>query len=257
MSFFKDLYNYRELLKTNIKKEIRGKYKGAWLGIVWSYLNPLLMLAVYTFVFGYIMKVDIPHYPVYLFVGLTPWNFFVSSVSQSSLSVVSNAGIIKKVYFPRTIIPISNVTANVVNFLISSLIVFAFLLISGVGLSWHILLFPIILFIQYILLLAIAFIVSALTVFARDLEHIISVILMAGFYATPIVYDISQVPAAFQPLLKLNPMSSILESYRDVLFYHRMPNFKQLGIVFIVSVILFIIGHAIFVKLEKYFVEEL
>lgn len=255
--FLANLYKYRELLKTNIQKEIRGKYKGAWLGIIWSYLNPILMLAVYTFVFSIIMKVEIENYSSYLFVGLMPWSFFTATVSQSCLSVIVNGGIIKKVYFPREIIPLSTVTANVVNFLISMIIVLGFLLISGVGISWHILFFPVVLAVQYILLLGIAFILSSITVFARDLEHIVSVILMAGFYATPIVYDLNSVPPRFLKILKLNPMSSIIQSYRDILFYHRLPNMKMLGIVALASFILFAIGYKLFKHLEKSFVEEL
>lgn len=255
--FLANLYKYRELLKTNIQKEIRGKYKGAWLGIIWSYLNPILMLAVYTFVFSIIMKVQIENYSSYLFVGLMPWSFFTATVSQSCLSVIVNGGIIKKVYFPREIIPLSTVTANVVNFLISMIIVLGFLLISGVGISWHILFFPVVLAVQYILLLGIAFILSSITVFARDLEHIVSVILMAGFYATPIVYDLNSVPPRFLKFLKLNPMSSIIQSYRDILFYHRLPNMKMLGIVALASLILFAIGYKIFKHLERSFVEEL
>lgn len=255
--FIKNLYKYRELLKTNIQKEIRGKYKGAWLGIVWSYLNPILMLAVYTFVFSIIMKVQIENYSAYLFVGLMPWTFFTSTVSQSCLSVIVNGGIIKKVYFPREIIPLSTVAANVVNFLISMIIVLGFLLISGVGVSWHIILFPVVLFIQFILLLGIAFILSSITVFARDLEHIVSVILMAGFYATPIVYDLNSVPPKFLTFLKLNPMSSIIQGYRDILFYHQLPNMKMLGIVAIASFILLALGYKLFKHLEKSFVEEL
>lgn len=255
--FLANLYKYRELLKTNIQKEIRGKYKGAWLGIIWSYLNPILMLAVYTFVFSIIMKVQIENYSSYLFVGLMPWSFFTATVSQSCLSVIVNGGIIKKVYFPREIIPLSTVTANVVNFLISMIIVLGFLLISGVGISWHILFFPVVLAVQYILLLGIAFILSSITVFARDLEHIVSVILMAGFYATPIVYDLNSVPPRFLKFLKLNPMSSIIQSYRDILFYHRLPNMKMLGIVALASLILFAIGYKLFKHLEKSFVEEL
>lgn len=255
--FFANLYKYRELLKTNIQKDIRGKYKGAWLGIIWSYLNPILMLAVYTFVFSIIMRVEIENYSSYLFVGLMPWTFFTATVSQSCLSVIVNGGIIKKVYFPREIIPLSTVTANVVNFLISMIIVVGFLLISGVGISWHILFFPIVLLVQYLLLLGIAFILSAITVFARDLEHIVSVILMAGFYATPIVYDLNSVPPKFAFLIKLNPMSSIIQSYRDILFYHRLPSMKMLGIVAFASLILVALGYKIFKKLERSFVEEL
>lgn len=257
MRLFNDLYKYRELLNNNVKKEIRGKYKGAWLGILWSYLNPLLMMLVYSFVFKVVMKIDIPNYTVYLMTGLIPWNFFTTSVSQSATSIIVNGGIMKKVYFPREIIPISTVTANLVNFLISCLIILVFLFASGVGISIYILFFPLVLFIQYILQIAIAFIVSSITVYARDLEHIIGVLLMAGFYATPIVYSMEMLPPKFKILLSLNPVAHLITAYRDILFAKKMPNLKMLGIVFLASLLLLYIGYLIFKRLERKFVEEL
>lgn len=257
MSLFKNLYEYRELLSTSVKKEIRGKYKGAWLGILWSYLNPLLMLVVYSFVFSIIMRVQIENYSMYLFTALIPWNFFVTSISQGSLSVISNGSILKKVYFPREIVPIASVTANTVNFMISCLIIFFFLAVTGVGFSIYILFLPLIILIQYILLLGIVFFVSSMTVYARDLEHIISVILMAGIYATPIFYTMEMVPDKFKKFIALNPMTHIINSYRDVMFYKRMPNMKLIGIMFVVSTIILILGYSYFKKTEKSFVEEL
>jgi ABC-2 type transport system permease protein len=253
----RELFQYRELLKTNIKKEIRGKYKGAWLGVVWSYLNPLLMLMVYSFVFSKIMRIDIPNYTMFLFTALIPWTFFTTTVSQGSDSIVVNGGILKKVYFPREIIPISVVTSNVVNFMFSSIIMFFFILITGLGFSWYILLFPVILLIQYLLLLGITFILSAITVYIRDLQHIIGVVLMAMFYATPIVYSLDMAPESFKFLLLLNPMTSIINGYRDILFYKQLPNMTYLAIIFVVSILLIYLGLMIFKKLQKNFAEEL
>jgi len=256
MTLIKNLYQYRELLKTNIQKEIRGKYKGAWLGVIWSFLNPLLMLAVYAFIFPLIMGRDIPNYPIFLMVALLPWNFFTTTIASSSFSVISNGNILKKVYFPREIIPISVVASCVVNFLISCLIMVIFLLGSGVGISIHALLFPVILVIETILLLGCALFLSSATVYVRDLEHIVNVIIMALFYATPVVYSLDMLPAKYQAIIMLNPMTSIINAYRDVLFYHKLPNFTHLGIVFVVSVIIFTIGLLTFKKLEKNFAEE-
>ena len=257
MTVFKDLYKYRELLRTSVKKEIRGKYKGAWLGVLWSYLNPILMLIVYSFVFSKIMKIEIENYSMFLFTALIPWTFFTVSISQGSLSTVANGNLMKKVYFPREIIPISSVTANSVNFLISSLIVLVSLIVSGVGLSAYALFFPLILVIQYILILGITFITSSLTVYARDLEHIISVFLMALFYATPIVYSLDMIPDQYKFIMNLNPMAPIIQGYRDILFYQKLPNFGSLGIVFAISTIILLIGYVLFKRFEKNFVEEL
>lgn len=253
----KDLYSYRELLKTNVKKEIRGKYKGAWLGIIWSYLNPLLMLLVYSLVFSQILRINIPNYTMFLFTALIPWNFFTTTISQGADAVVSNGNILKKVYFPREILPISVVTSNVVNFLISCIIMIFFILITGIGISKYILFFPLILLIQYILLLGITFIISAITVYVRDLEHIIGVFLLAMFYATPIVYSIEMVPKSLKFLISLNPMTLIIGAYRNILFYQKMPYLKDLGIIALASLILLFLGIYIFKKLQKRFAEEL
>ncbi len=257
MDIFKRLYNYRELLKTNIKKEIRGKYKGAWLGVLWSYLNPLLMLIVYSIVFSKIMRIDIPNYTMFLFTALIPWTFFTQTVSQGSFSVVANGNILKKVFFPREIIPISVVTSNLINFLISCIIMTFFIIVTGLGLTWCAVLFPVVLLAQYLLLLGITLITSALTVYVRDLEHIITVLLTMLFYGTPIVYSIEMVPESMKWLIYANPMTSIINAYRDILFYKQMPDLFNLVLIIGISLFLLFIGLGVFRKLQKGFAEEL
>ena len=194
MNVFERIYNYRELLKSNVKKEIRGRYKNSILGVLWSFLNPLLQLAVYSVIFGALLAGSDPTYHIYICVALIPWTYFTTAITQSAFTVIGNGDIVKKVYFPREILPISVVTSGAVNFLISSIIIVAFVLAAGMGLSKYIILYPFILLVQYILLLGIGFIVSAITVYVRDLEHIIGIILMAAFYGTPIVYKLEQLP---------------------------------------------------------------
>lgn len=257
MNVFKEIYNYRELLKTNIKKEIRGKYKGSWLGVLWTFLNPLLMLAVYAFVFPYILRVNVDNYTIFMIVALIPWNFFTTAIQSGTGSVVANGNILKKVYFPREIIPISITTSQLVNFLITCIIMAVFIIFSGVGFSVHALLFPLLILIQYILILGLTFILSALTVFVRDIDHFVSVILMLGFYATPIVYQGEMLPKKFQIFLKLNPMAQLVEAYRSILYYHRLPDMTMLVVWGLGSVALLVVGYLIFKKLEKSFVEEL
>ena len=257
MNVFKDLYKYRELLKTNIKKEVRGKYKGSWLGIMWTFLNPLLMLAVYAFVFPYILRVNVENYTIFMIVALIPWNFFTMAVTTGTSSVTINGNILKKVYFPREIIPISVTTSQLINFLITCLIMFVFIIFSGIGFSVHILLLPVIILIQYILVLALNFVLSAVTVFVNDLAHFVQVAMTLGFYATPIVYLPSMLPEQFQWAMKINPMAVLVEAYRAILYYHEMPNLKWLIIWGVLSLLLLIIGYIIFKKLEKTFVEEL
>ena len=257
MNIFKKIYNYRELLKTNVKKEIRGRYKNSFLGVLWSFLNPLLQLLVYSVIFGALLAGGDKTYHIYICVALIPWTYFTTAITQSSFTIIGNGDIIKKVYFPREILPISVVTSGAVNFVIATLIILAFVIFSEVGLSWYIVLYPFILLIQYILLLGIGFIVSAVTVYFRDLEHIIGVILMAAFYGTPIVYRLSDLPANLQVIMQLNPMTHLINAYRDIFYYHQMPDMKILLILLGGAVLLTIIGYFIFKKLQKGFAEEL
>ena len=257
MNIFKKIYNYRELLKTNVKKEIRGRYKNSILGVMWSFLNPLLQLAVYAVIFGALLAGGDNTYHIYICVALIPWTYFTTAITQSAFTVIGNGDIIKKVYFPREILPISVVTSGAVNFMISTIIILAFVLVAGLGITKYILLYPVILLIQYILLLGIAFIVSSITVYFRDLEHIIGIILMAAFYGTPIVYKLEQLPPNLQMIMQLNPMTHLINAYRDIFYYQQMPNMKILGGLFVGAVILLIVGYFVFKKLQKGFAEEL
>lgn len=256
IQMFRNLYEYRELLKTNVQKEIRGKYKGAWLGVLWSLLNPVLLLLVYSIIFPYILKIQIPNYTMYLCTALLPWTAFTSTISQGTFSVVASGNIVKKVYFPREVLPISVVTSGIVNFLITSIVMFLFLIFGGLGLTPYALLFPLIVILQYLIMLAITFILSALTVYVRDLEHLVSIALMVLFYATPIVYTMDSIPASLAWVLNLNPMTHVVTAYRDILYYQQMPNWGNLAIVFGITLIVFVAGYYIFKRLERNFAEE-
>lgn len=252
----KDLYNYRELFKSNIKKEIRGKYKGSFLGVLWSFVNPLLSVLVYAIVFPLILKSSQDNYVTFLIVGILPWTWFVTTVNQGTFCVLANAGIIKKVYFPREILPISVVTSGMVNFLISCLIICLFLIFSGLWFSWYILLLPLIIAIQYILSLAIIFITSAINVYIRDLEYIINFFVNMLFYATPILYSSDIIPEKMRWIVDVNPMAILINGYRDILFNKTLPDMYSLGILLISSLLLLFFGIKIFRKLEKGFAEE-
>lgn len=257
MNIFKNLYNYRELLKTNVQKEIRGKYKNSFLGVLWSFLNPLLQICVYALVFPLILKNDQPNYVIFLCVALIPWTFFTSCIQQSASTMLQNGNIIKKVYFPREILPISVVTSGTINFLISTIIIFAFLIIFGLGITKYVLYFPIVLIIQYLLQLGISLILSSVTVYLRDLEHLIGVALQLLFYATPIVYAAESIPEDFKFIIEYNPMTYIIDGYRNIFYNQTSPDMLALGILFVISIALCIVGYLIFNKLQKGFAEEL
>lgn len=256
MNLFKRLYDYRELFKSNIKKEIRGKYKGSFLGILWSFINPLLQVFVYSIVFSYVMRVQIDNYLVYVVCGIIPWTFFTTSINQGNVTIRSNASIIKKVYFPREILPISVVASGLVNFAISCLIILIFVIGGGLGITWHIVFLPVIAILQTMLTLGIVFITSSINVYVKDLEYIVQFLLNMAFYATPILYNIEIFPTSLRWVLNLNPLAHMVNAYRDIFMYHQCIAIFSWIYMIAVSFLLFLIGYLIFNKLQKGFAEE-
>ena len=257
MEVFKNLYNYRELLKTSVKKEVRSKYKNSFLGVMWSFLNPLLQIVVYAIIFSLILKNKQENYAIFLCCGIIPWTFFSIAINKSAFTLIENGNIIKKVYFPREIIPISVVTAETINFLISTLIIIGFTVIGGIGISKFILFYPIILGVQYVIILAFSFIVSSICVYFRDLQHFIGIILQLLFYAAPIVYSQDAIPTEYQWILKYNPMTYIINAYRDIFYYQKLVNFMPLIILFVIGILTCVVNYKIFYKLQKGFAEQL
>ncbi len=254
---FKNLYNYRELLKTSVKKEVRSKYKNSFLGVLWSFLNPLLQIAVYGIVFSLILKNPMEHYTVFLCCGLIPWTFFSAAINKAAFTFIENGNIIKKVYFPREIIPISVVTGEAVNFLISTTIILGFVIFSGMGLSRYMIFYPLIFITQYLVILAISLIISSVCVYLRDLQHFIGIALQLLFYAAPIVYAPSSIPAEYQWILKYNPMTYIINAYRSIFYSHSMIELKPLFIVLAIAIVGCVVGYLIYSKLQKGFAEQL
>lgn len=254
---FKNLYQYRELLKTSVKKEVRGKYKNSFLGVIWSFLNPLLQIAVYAIVFPLILRNNQDNYVIFLCCGLIPWTFFATSINRSAFSFIENGNILKKVYFPREIIPISVVTSEAINFLISTIIIIGFVIFGGLGITKYVILYPFVLIIQYFIVLAISFVLASICVYLRDLQHFVGVALQLLFYAAPIVYAPSTIPENFQWILKFNPMTYIINAYRDIFYNQTMIEIKPLLIVFAIAVVGCILGYMIFNKLQKGFAEQL
>ena len=257
LNVFKNLYNYRELLKTNVKKEIRGKYKNSFLGVLWSFLNPLLQIAVYAIVFPLILRNTQENYVIFLCCGLIPWTFFSTTISRAAFTLIENGNILKKVYFPREILPLSVVTSETVNFLISTFIILGFVIFGGLGISKYVIFYPLILLAQYLILIAIALVVSSISVYIRDLQHLIGVVLQLLFYAAPIVYEPKSIPENFAWILNINPMTYIINGYRNIFYNQTMPELKPLFILIASSIVACIIGYLIFNKLQKGFAEQL
>lgn len=258
MKLLDQLYQYRELLKSNVKKDIRGKYKGSFLGVLWSFLNPVLMITVYFIVFSVIIKNTQKNYLLYLTTGLIPWIYFSNSINMGLSALTSNAGIIKKVYFPREILPISIVTSGLVNFIISGIIVIVMIIIYRIPFTVQFAIIPIIVVAQYMMTLGAVLILSVINVYFRDMEYIMGFILNLIFYGTPILYSIdSFAGTVIYKIIMLNPMTHVINGYRYILM--GIGNVRALDIAFLTlfSFSVLCIGLYVFNKLEKGIAEEL
>lgn len=258
MKTIKEIYEYRTMISSLIQRDLRGRYKGSVLGFAWTFLNPLLQLAVYTLVFSTIMRAGIEDYYLFLFVALIPWIFFNASVSGGAGCILSQKEMVKKIYFPREVLPIAHVTCQFVNMLLSLVVVFCVLLISGKGISFNAIVYlPLVMVAEYLLAISITMIISAITVYLRDLEHIVAIIIMAWQYLTPILYPVEMVPEKLMPFFNLNPMTPIIIAYRDILYYKEVPELQTLLHGFLFSIILLFVGWCMFGKLKRHFVEEM
>ena len=258
MSRLKEIYEYRLMITSLVKRDLRGKYKGSVLGFMWNFVNPLLQLLVYNMVFSIIMKAGVEKFYLYLFVGLIPWLFFSAAITGGSTCIIAQKDLIKKIRFPREIIPISFVTSQFVNMILSFIVVILVSVISGVRPTiGGILCLPVIMLVEYLMALGIALISSSLTVYFRDLEHILAIIAMAWLYATPICYPEEMVPAEYLPIYRLNPVTPIVNAYRDVLYWGRTPDLRTLLLAVLIGLVTVVLGILIFGRLQRRFAKEL
>lgn len=254
----REIWNYRQMIFSLVKRELRGRYKGSLLGFFWTFLNPLLQLVVYTIVFSVIMRAGIEKYYLFLFVALIPWIMFSTSVAGGCSCVLNQKDMVTKIYFPREVLPIAHVTTAMINMLYSFIVVFIVVIASGVTIQpLAILCLPVIVIVEYILSIGIALIVSSLTVFFRDLEHIMGIVVMSWQFLTPVMYSVDQVPEELSPIFQLNPMTQIITAYRDVLYYGSVPHIGTLSVAFMWGIVSVIFGFIIFQTLQRRFAEEL
>lgn len=263
----KEIWEYRQMIISLVRKDLRGRYKGSVLGFMWTFINPLFQLIIYSIVFTKFLKPGGENAPdkyyLFLFVALIPWLFFSASITGGASSVIAQKDLVKKIYFPREVLPISYVTSCFVNMLFCFVIVFATVFVAGIKLSpLGLLCLPIVMIVEYLLALGIAMITSAITVYFRDLEHILGIVSMAWMYLTPIVYSqdlISNLGNKYIQfiLLHVNPMTSIISAYRKILYYGEVPQLYTLLEAFILGVVFLVAGFAIFNKLKRHFAEEM
>lgn len=250
-------FSYRELLFNLARREITQRYKQSILGYFWVILNPLFQLLVLSFVFSTIFRVSsfsVP-YIIFLMVGLLPWNFFSSSLSSASNALVGNSSLITKIYFPREILVYGTILAKIVDFLYSCLVLIPFFLYFHIILNWQVLWVIPIFLIQLIFTAALSLLISSFNLFYRDIQYLLNLIISLWFYLTPILYPVEQFPEKYRFIFSLNPMSVIINAYRQTVLGGGAPNLNSLGIAAITSIFFYIIAYLIFKKSEGEFAD--
>lgn len=252
-----EVVRYRELIRNLIARDLKVRYRNSALGFIWCLGNPLLMMTVFTVVFTILMPNGIEKYPVFILCALLPWNFFSTALMDSVNSIVGNAHLIKKVYFPREILPLSVVLSNLVNFLLALIVLFAMLFVFRVSLTPWALLLPAVIFIQVLFTTGLAFILSTLNVFYRDTGIIMEAVMLAWFFLTPVFYRIEDlVPQYARLMYWVNPMASLISSYRIILYHGASPAFDFLIRTLITALTFLVLGYLFFAHYSRVFGEE-
>jgi lipopolysaccharide transport system permease protein len=253
---FRELYLYRGLLFSLVQRELKARYRGSVLGFFWTFLNPMLHMLVYTLLFGVILKNQIVDYPYFMFVGLLPWIWFTSSVSAGASAISDRRDLLTKVRFPAQVLPSTVVVTNLVNYVLSLPLVVILGAIFGVRPTWHLLLFPLVVATQFIFTMAVVYVLSAINVTFRDLQHIVSNLLMMWFFLTPILYKASTIPERFQTLaLYGNPMAVLITSYQAIFYEHRLPAAAPLAALLLGSFALLWLASRLFEARREEFAE--
>lgn len=265
----RELIEYRDLVRNLVGRDLKVRYKNSFLGFFWSLLNPLAMMVVFTVVFTIMLpNSGLERFPVFVLCALLPWNLFSSSVMTSIHSIVGNAHLIKKVYFPREVLPLSTVLANLVNFLLALIVLFAMMFALRTPLTRWALLLPVIIFIQLIFTLGLAFFLSTVNVFYRDTPMIMDVAMLAWFFLTPVFYPITILPHYYRTPFGfsldiqrlayiLNPMASLIASYRVILYHGAPPALDFLFRTLVTALAFLVGGYLVFLRYSRVFAEEL
>lgn len=269
-----DSFRYRYLLQHLVRRDLKVRYRNSILGVLWSLFNPLLMMLVFTLVFSRLMpNTSLRSYAIFVLVGLLPWQFFTGTMLSGTTSVTNGAPMIRKVYFPRELLPTSAVFSNLVNFLMAGVVLVIFLYLAGIGLSVYALWVPVLLVIQMLLMLGLVLITSAVNVFYRDVMMILDVVLLAWFFLTPVVYPLEWLSTeqtvmgvTFQPAVVMrwfNPMASIIDGYRTVL-WGTLDSSGPVSMdpiyllrTFVTGAIIFVVGYLLFTRYQHIFAEKL
>ncbi len=262
-----ELFRFRDLVYNLVLRELKARYKNSFLGFFWSLLNPLAMMLVFTVVFTVFMPNNsIDKFPLFILCGLLPWQYFTAGVMSSINAVTSNANLVKKVYFPRAVLPLATVLANLIHFLLALLILFAAAFLYRVPLSPWIWMLPLVILIQTCFILGLAFILSTLNVFYRDTLMVMDVVILAWFFLTPVFYPIDILPQSYEVLgyslnvhrlmYILNPMASLISAYRDLLYWGYRTDLDFFLRTALTALLILAFGYWFFVRYSGRFGEE-
>jgi lipopolysaccharide transport system permease protein len=252
-----ELSAHRGLLISWVIRDIKVRYKQSLMGAAWAILQPLSATFIFAVVFSRFVRVPtdgIP-YPIFYYSALLPWTFFSSSITFGVSSLVSNMSLVTKIYFPREILPLSAVLASMVDFFIASLIFVGMMIFYQVPLNASLVCIPLLLLIQITFTVGIVLLTSAMNVFYRDVRFVVPLGLQLWMYLTPIIYPLSMVPERLRAVYMLNPMASIIDSYRRIILLGEWPSFPYLVLGGAVSVVLLIVGYWYFKRSEAAFAD--
>ncbi|MCP3145243.1 ABC transporter permease [Pyxidicoccus xibeiensis] len=222
----RELYQYRGLLLSLVQRELKARYRGSFLGFLWTFLNPTLHMLVYALLFTVVMRQNTPNYAFFMFVGLLPWMWFSSSVSGGASAISDRRDLMTKVRFPAQVLPTTVVVTNLCNYMLSLPLMLGLGLIYGQWPTWHIIVFPLLVLIQLTFTLALTYILAAINVTFRDLQHIVNNLLTMWFFATPVLYQLTtfQDEKVRSLIMLFNPMASLITSYQAIFYEHRLPD---------------------------------
>lgn len=248
---------WRDLLRELVIRDLKVRYKNSVLGFAWSMVNPLLQLLVYYVVFSYLLPRNIPRYATFIFVGLLAFIWFQNGLFQAATAVTGNRELVRRPGFTTTVLPLIPVLTNLINFVLSLPIVLIVLWLEGASLGWGLLAVPVLILLQFIFILGLSYLVASINVIFRDTEHLLGVIIRLWFFLTPIFYDASLLPDRIQPLYRLNPMVTLVESYRAALMGETVVVWTSLIMPLLFSLVLLGISFHIFQRVRFRFIEEL
>jgi ABC-type polysaccharide/polyol phosphate export permease len=254
---FIEIFKCWDLIKNLVSRDFQTRYKRSYLGVLWSLLNPLLIIIVYTLAFDYIMKIRVKNFPMFFMCGYLPWSYLAASLSASLTSLSDSGYLIKAVYFPREILPLSTMLSCLIHFLITFIFVFPILIIYGYFPQWSFFCVPVIILLQTIFIFGLSLFLSSIHVFFRDLRYILDVVLAGWFWLTPIAYPISLIPEQFLSLYKLNPMTLFVIAYRDVLLNGTLPTPRYWIGVLIATLGSLGLGYLPYIRIRKRLAEEI